>query len=1131
MEKKEIIREFKLTTLALRNRNTVFLAVIILLVFGVISYVTMPKELFPEINNPTVFVQTPYPGNSPEDIENLITRPLENEIQSVTGIKEVSSQSMQDFSIIFVEFNTNVNIKEALIDVKDAIDKAKSELPNDLMTDPVARDLDFNSFPILNINLSGDYSLPELKRYADQMSDELERVYQISKVNISGVDERRILVELDLARMEALGISFSAIENIIKMENITLAGGELKLGDTRRSVRTVGEFESIDDIRNIIIRQDPTLTVYLKDVAVVSDGFEDKKSYARLDGNPVVTLGVVKKSGENLITAANAAFSIMDEAVEDGTLPPDLRIDYTFDQSKNIKSQLSNLENSIILGVILVITVLFFFLGMRNALIVGISIPLSMLITFVVLNLLNSQINMIVLFSLILALGMLVDNAIVVVENITRYRDRGYSLFEAARQAVGEIAGPIITSTLTTLAAFLPLLFWSGMVGEFMKYLPITLIIVLTSSLLVALVFVPVFTNTFDKPGAKEAPVQRVYIIAAALVILSIPLYISGLYAIANIVMLVALIMLAHQLFMKRLARWFQEVFLTWLENGYDRLIRYSLAGRRPMWFILGMVGLFVATMALFSLRMGEVRFFPEGDPNNINIIADLPLGSDIDVSDSVARVMEQRIIEVIGEERMPIVESMLTTVGQGVRRSQEFAQGDSPHRAMIQLYFIDFVERNGVSTTQISEDLSEALIDQYPGVDFFIEQEQRGPPTGIPINIEIRGKELDQLLSYADTIIRVIESSGIQGIEGLKTDIELGKPELLVHIDRDKAMRYGLSTMMIASTIRTALFGKEISDFKVGEDEFPIQIRLAESYRNDLSLLMNQKIPFMNSATGQMGQIPISAVATFEYSSTFGSVNRIDMEREVSIQSNVMPGYNSTSINQQISNLLANLSLPDGYNIKLTGEAEETAETSNFMIIALLLVVSLMLIILVTEFNSFIKPLIILASVFFAVIGVFGGLATFRMDFVILMTGIGILALAGVVVNNAIVLVDYTTLLKKRKRLELGLGEDDLLPPDVARECIEEAGKTRLRPVLLTAVTTILGLLPLAIGLNIDFVTLFTEFNPNIYFGGDNAMFWGPLATAVVFGLAFATLITLLFVPAMYQIAASTQAKIRRRR
>ena len=1132
MENKEIIREFKLTTLALKNKNTVFLAVFILFTFGVISYLTMPKELFPEVNFPTVFVQTAYPGNSPEDIENLITRPLENELQAVNGIKELRSQSMQDFSMVFVEFNTSVNIKEALVEVKDAIDKAKGNLPADLLADPMARDLDFNSFPVLNINLSGEYSLPELKHFADLLQDELERIYEISRVNISGVDERKILIELDLASMEALGISFNNIENMIRMENISMAGGELKLGKTRRSVRTIGEFETVDDIRNIILRQDPVQTVYLRDVAVVIDGFADPTSYARLNGNPVVTLGVVKKSGENLITASDKTFAVMNNVFANGTLPPDLRVDYTWDQSENIKSQLSNLENSIIMGVILVITVLFFFLGLRNAIIVGISIPLSMLITFVILNLQNAQINMIVLFSMILALGMLVDNAIIVVENILRFRDLGYSKYESARRGVGEIAGPIITSTLTTLAAFFPLMFWGGMMGEFMKYMPITLIVVLSSSLLVALIFVPVFTDTFERrDGAKQGSILKKMIIAGVIVALAGLFYLLKFNVVANLLALVAIIMFSHQLFMKRMADWFQNVFLTWLEAGYDRLIRFSLAGKNPAWFIVGMFGLFILTMAFFSVRKGEVRLFPDNEPTVINVLADLPLGTDIDVADSVAKILETKITEVIGPERLPVLESMLTTVGQGVRRTNEFAAGDTPHRAMVQLNFIDFIDRKGINTSTIMEDLTVALLDQYPGIDVYLEQDEQGPPTGNPINIEIAGRDFDLLLSYADSVVRMIEGSGIRGIEALKTDIELGKPELLVEIDRDKAMRYGISTMVIASTIRTALFGKEISDFKVGEEEFPIQIRLAEKYRSDLANLMNQKIAYVNQATGQMGQIPISAVASFSYGTTYGSVNRINVERVVTLYSNVLAGYNSTRINQQISQLVKDMPLPQGYSLRLTGEAEETADTANFMLLAMLLIMSLMMIILVTQFNSFIKPLIILASVFFSIIGVFGGLATFKMDFVIMMTGVGIISLAGVVVNNAIVLVDYITLLKRRKRVELGIEEEGLLPPDVARECIVQAGKTRLRPVLLTAVTTILGLMPLAIGLNIDFVTLFSEFRPNIYFGGDNAIFWGPLASAVVFGLAFATIITLLIVPAMYQVAARARANYLRRR
>lgn len=1132
-ENKENVREFKLTTLALKNKNTVYLGLFILLVFGIISYVTMPKELFPEINIPTVFVQTVYPGNSPEDIENLISRPLENEIQTVKGISHLKSNSMQDFSMIFVEFQTNVNIKEALVEVKDAIDKAKSELPGDLLSDPVATVFDMSQMPVLYVNLSGDYSLIQLKDYAEYLQEEFERITEISKVDISGVDERQILVEIDLHKMEALGLSFQAIENVVKMENITMAGGELKMGKTLRSVRTIGEFKSIEEIRNIILKQDPTQIVYLKDVATVIDGFEDKKTYARLNGEPVVTLAIVKKSGENLITATESIHEVLTAAQQDGSIPSEMEVVYTFDQSKSTKEQLSNLENSIILGVLLVITVLFFFLGLRNAILVGLAIPLSIFITFVILNLQNAQVNMIVLFSLILALGMLVDNGIVVVENITRFRDKGFSLFEAAKRGVGEIAVPIITSTLTTLAAFFPLMFWGGMMGEFMKYMPITLMVVLTSSLFVGLIIIPVMTNTFERvsKNTMNKSSRKYYIIGGAFVIFAAVFYVMDTYVLANMLALVAILMISHQLFMKKVSLWFQEAFLAWMEEKYLRFIRFSLRGKHPHVFLLGMFLLFFVTLGFFMSRDSEVLLFPKNEPGTINVIASLPLGTDIEVSDSVSKIIEQKVVEVL-DDKMYMVESILTTVGSGVKGLEEISTGETPHRFMVQINFVDFVRRNGISTADLMKDFGDAFIDQYPGISFILESDAHGgPPTGPPVNIEIAGKDFDQLLLIADSIIGKINDSPIQGIEGLKTDIILGKPELLVEIDRDKAQRYGLSTLTIASTIRTALFGKEISGFKIGEDEYPINIRLAEEYRTDLSSLMNQKISFFNQATGMLAQVPISAVASFTYGTTYGSVNRIDMQRVVTVYSGILQGANSAKINQQLKQLLKSYNLPEGYTVKFTGQQEETENTSIFMLQALLLIVSLMTIILVTQFNSFIKPVIIIASVFFSIIGVLGGLATFKMDFVVMMTGIGIISLSGIVVNNAIVMVDYIGLLKRQKRVDLGLGVKDLLPPDVAMECIVQAGKTRLRPVLLTAITTILGLSPMAMGLNIDFAGLFTELKPHIYFGGDNALYWGPLATTVIFGLAFATIVTLIIVPAMYSIASRARAKRVRKR
>ena len=1132
-QKKNSAREFKLTTLALKNKSTVYLLVTMLTVFGLIAYITMPKELFPEINYPTVFVQTPYPGNSPEDIENLITRPLENELQAIDGIKKLTSNSLQDFSMIFIEFQTSVDIKEALVDVKDALDKAKSELPNDMIVDPIAQDFDFNSLPILNVNLSGEYSSTELKKYADYLKDELERINEISKVDISGVEERTILVEVDLAKMEALGIGFSTIENIMRMENISLGGGEVRIGDTRRTVRTIGEFESIGEIRDIVIKQDPVNTVYLKDIATVTDGFADRSTYARLNGNPVVTLNVVKKSGENLISATEQAFALVDEAKKVGAVPSELRVDYTMDQSVEIKAQLSELENSILMGMILVILVLFLFLGLRSAIVVGLAIPMSLLITFAVLSLQGAQVNMIVLFSLILALGMLVDDAIVVVEVISRFREKGHKPFEAARLAVGEIAWPVITSTLTTIVAFLPLLFWGGMMGEFMKYMPVTLIIVLLSSLFVALFITPVLINSIDKKEhTHERPhaTRRVYISAAIFAAVSAIFYVTGPMWIANILMLLALLFATHQLFMKSLSYWFSEVVLTWLESAYDRFMRYTLIKHHPAWVLGIVVVLLFISLGLFSVRHGETRLFPDNEPGQISLYAELPLGTDIDVTDSVARTMEKRVNEILGTN-MNLVKSVLTTVGSGVRRDNEWATGETPHRAMVQINFVDFVDRHGVKTSDILRDISDAFVNQYPGVNFFLEKDRMGPPTGSPVNIEISGKDFDQLLAYSDSVIHRIEASGVPGIEGLKTDIELGKPELQVRINRDKAQRYGLSTLVIASTIRTALFGKEISDFKIGEDEYPIEIRLAEPYRYDLSSLLNQKISSMNMATGQMIQVPISAVADFTYSTTYGSVNRKNVERVVTVYSGVIAGYNSTTINRQLIPLLKEMPLQEGYSINFTGEQEETESSALFMIEALLLVLALVFVILVTQFNSFGKTMIILTTIVFSVIGVLLGLSIFKLDFVIIMTGIGIIALAGIVVKNGIVLIDFITLLKARKREEMGLPEGATMPKEIAMECIVEGGKTRLRPVLLTALTTILGMLPLAIGLNIDLVGLFTKLKPGIYFGGDNVIFWGPMANAIIFGLIFSTFLTLIVVPVLYQTAQQVQARLKPRK
>lgn len=1126
-KKDKVIREFKLSTLALKNKNTIFLLAAAILTFGLVAYQRMPKELTPEIVIPTIIVQTAYPGNSPVDIENLITRPIEKEVETVNGIKELTSTSAQGFSMIYVEFNSDVDVKTAKRDVKDAVDMAERELPQDEMRmDPIVMDIEFSEFPIININLSGDYSIEDLNEYAEYLEDEIEKVNEISKVDIRGVNEREVKIDVNPYKMMSFNLNFQAISQAVKSENMSMSAGEMRFDDTKRSIRILGEFESVKEIEDIIIKAKNGNIVYLKDVAEVSFAYADPNSIARLDQNPVVSLQVVKKSGENLLSATDQIFEILDNAVENHQMPDDLKISITDDQSDMIRKQLSNLENSMIMGIILVILVLYYFLGTKNALFVGIAIPMSMFLSFIVLGVQDSTMNMIMLFALILALGLLVDNAIVVVENIYRFVDRGYKPFEAARQAVGEIAMPIITSTATTLSAFVPLLFWVGITGEFMKYLPLTLIIVLTSSLFVALVIVPVFSASFIKVGKKtkfsKPNKKRNFGIAIGMAIVSIPLYIGKVYAPANILMFSAIMIFFNSLVFYKAQYWFQNVFLGRLENVYLRALQFALRKKNPLWFFLGTIALLVIVIMFMRARQPKVIFFPNNDPSYITVRAELPIGTDISATDSLMFKIEKDL-KVILKPYEHIVESILTTVGNGA--GENFSAGDTPNKGLAIVNFVDFKERDGINTSEILEDVSDALINKYPGVRLAFGKNRMGPPSGKPINLEISGEDFDKLIDITDTIMLIVENSGIKGIEGLRMDLDPDKPEVLVHIDREKAMRFGLSTSWIASTIRTSLFGDEISDFKVGEEEYPIQLRFDEAYRYDLPTLMNQKISF--GRKGKDIQIPINSVAEVEYGTTYGSIKRKDLNRVITLSSNVMEGYNANEINKQIELLLSGFEMPSGYEWEFTGEQQEQEESMEFLTTAMLIAVVLILLILVTQFNSVIKPAIIGMSILFSTIGVFLGIAVFKMDIVVVMTGIGIVSLAGIVVNNAIVLIDYIELLKRRKRKELGLPDDAYLSAEEATDCIVQGGKTRLRPVLLTAITTILGLIPLAIGMNIDFAGLLTEFNPDFYIGGDMVAFWGPICWTIVYGLTFSTFLTLIIVPVMYRLTVLLQKKM----
>ncbi len=1122
MADKKGLRKFGLSTFAVDNATSVFIIALIIMIFGIQSYERMPKEQFPEVDWPTVYINTPYFGNSAEDIENLLTRPLEKEIQSVDGIKDIKSTSMQDYSVITAEFESDTDIDDAVRKIKDAVDKAKPELPNDLDQEPTVLDINLSEIPIVTINISGEYSNDELRNYAEYLQDRVEEIDEVARAELKGALEREVKVDVDLLKMESMQISFTDIENAIAAENITMSGGELLNDDFRRAIRVKGEFENVGQLENMIVKSENQKPIFLKDIAQVSFGFQERTSIARADAQPVISLDVIKRQGENLLAASDNIKVVVEKARAE--LPGDLSITYFNDQSINTRKQVNNLENSIISGVILVTLVLLFFLGLRNANFVGLAIPLSMLMGILLLYAFGVTMNIVVLFALILALGLLVDNAIVVVENIYRYMQEGYGAVEAAKYGASEVAMPIIASTATTLAAFLPLAFWPGIIGSFMQYLPITLIIVLTSSLFVALVINPVFTAQFMKVDERSDSVavrrrkrRNVLIFAGITGLIALAFGLVGVVWGRNLFVLATLITLVNYFVLRPAAFTFQNRALPVLEHVYDNFIRAAL--KVPALVFAGTIFLLIAAIALLALNAPKVIFFPNADPLYVNIFVEMPLGTDIEATNERVARIEEELLETI-EPYREIVEAVLTQIGENTSDPNGPPEpGVTPNKARLTVAFVPSEERNGISTWDVMEEIRET-VRGYPGVQITVDKNADGPSTGKPINLEIQGDNLDSLLVLADDVINYVNRQNIPGIEELQADIKLGKPELIVNVNRDAARRYGVSTFNIADALRTAVFGREVSRYKQGEDDYPIMVRLDERYRNDIGNLLNQRITFRSPATGQINQVPISAVANIEYSSTFSSIKRKNLERVVTIYSNVLEGYNANEIVAEIDEAMQDYNLPAGFTYEFTGEQQQQAEDMGFLNTAFLIALFAIFLIIVAQFNSVISPFIIILSVLFSTIGVFLGYAFSGMDISVVFTGVGIISLAGVVVNNAIVLIDYINLVMARRMEALGLTDESELSFDDIKEAIVEGGATRLRPVLLTAITTVLGLIPLAIGLNINFFTLITETDPNYFVGGDNTAIWGPMAWTVIYGLVFATFLTLIVVPSMYWLA-----------
>ncbi|MFI5450928.1 efflux RND transporter permease subunit [Pedobacter sp. UC225_61] len=1119
---KDVNKEFGPSSWAIDNKTAIYIITIMITLAGLFAYNSTPKENFPEVIVPKIFVQTVYPGTSPENMENLVTKQLEKQIKGTQGLKKVTSNSYQDFSVITAEFGTDVDIKDAKQRVKDAVDKAKTDLPNDIPDDPTVMDFNMSDLPVMYINISGNFDLKKLKDYADDIQDRIEALPEISGVDLVGALDPEIQINVDMNKMAAAQVSFTDIQNAVGYENLTASGGTVKMDGLRRTLNIKKDFKSAEEIANLVIKTPSGAVVYLRDIAEVKDAFKEQNSYARLYGKNVITLNVKKRSGQNLIEASDKINQILTE-MKAKSLPKTLDIKITGDQSDQTRVTLHDLINTIIIGFILVTIILMFFMGVKNAIFVALSVPLSMFIAFLFMPLLggimgfNFTMNMIVLFSFLLGLGIVVDDAIVVIENTHRIFDNGkVPIVKAAKMAAGEVFVPVFSGTLTTLAPFFPLLFWPGIIGKFMYFLPLTLIVTLFASLIVAYIINPVFAVDFmehDDHSANKKPTfdKRTKKITLILGIATIVAYaigaLAGSFGFGNFMVFIIILYLLNHYFLENWVKTFQNKIWPAFQNKYVKLLHWAVD--HPKKLIWGTFGLFFGTIILFGVLViagrQKVIFFPSGDPNFVYVYVGLPVGTDQAYTNEVVRKVEQRVTGVLSKDGKidPVVTSIISNVTKGVTDPQDEDQGEYPNKGKVTVAFVEFGKRNGVNTAAYLDKIRNA-VKGIPGAEISVAQEQGGPPTAKPISIEITGDNLDSIVHTSERLKKYLVSKNIAGVEELKSDFQNNKPEVIFDIDRERANREGIYSGQIAMDLRAALYGRELSKFRDDKEDYEINVRARDDQKNNLEVLRNMKMTYRDMAMGgQIRQVPISSFVNIRYVNTYGGIKRKQQKRIIILSSNVLSDANANQVVQNVAQEVAQFKTPTGVEIKMAGDQEEQAETMGFLGMAFFIAIGTILIILVTQFNSISKPIIILVEVLFSFIGVLGGCIIFNMPFSVMMSMLGIVALVGIVVRNGILLVEFTELL--------------ISQGSTVKDAVIEAGRTRMTPVLLTATATMLGLIPLAVGLNIDFVKMFTELNPHIYFGGDNVAFWGPLSWTMIFGLSFATFLTLILVPCMY--------------
>lgn len=1020
--------------LALKRPAAVLALLVFLVVAGVYSYVVLPRESFPDITIPYVFVTTTYEGVAPEDMEKLITIPIERKIKGISDLEEIRSTSAEGISTVAVKFLPGVDIDDALQKVRDKVDQAKQDLPQDLKDDPVIQEVNFSDIPVIRVVLSGPFSLRRLQNFAEDLEDRIESIPGVLDARMTGGLDREIHVEFDLDRVGAYNVPFSSLISAVTRSNVNMPSGSMDIGEGKYLVRVPEDFKHPSEIFSIVAFVRDGKPVYLRDVAFINDSHKDPLTRSRINGERSVTLAIQKRSGENILRVTDEVKRIVEEMRP--LFPPALKIDLTSDMSHDVRLMVSDLENNIISGLILVLAVIFAFIGTQSAVFISLAIPYSMLMTFTVLQGFDITLNMVVLFSLVLALGMLVDNGIVIVENIYRHMQQGKTREEAARVATDQVAWPVITSTLTTLGAFAPILFWPGIMGEFMFFLPQTVIIVLTASLFVALVINPVLSSRYqkvqaavqDNPSREKEP-------------------------------------------------WVKRAYLRFLSWALDHRLIVVLTGVLLLFFS-------VAGFALFGKGS---EFFPDTEPRRAYVHLKAPVGTNLDTSDRLVGQVEKVVSEY------PDIRYVISNIGSF--GGDPFEQGGTgTHINRVALDFKDFHERSRPSS-EIVKEIRERLLRTIKGAEVQVEKEKEGPPTGPPVNIEITGEDLLLLGDLAHRLRERIKD--IPGLVDLKDNFVKGKPEIRVRIDKEKAALLNLDAYTIAYTVKAAINGVKVGVYREGKEEYDILARLPEKDRRSVENL--QRI----TVSGPKGEpVPLTTVAEVSLTTGVGAIQRLDQKRVVTVSGDVAGRLANDVIKEIDQRLKQDFAWPRGYEYRFTGEQREQEKAQAFLSKAFVSALFIILMILLAQFNSFTTPVIILSSVVLSLIGVFFGLLVTGTAFGIIMTGIGVISLAGVVVNNAIVLIDYY---------------HQLLARGVAcRDALLQAGLTRFRPVMLTAITTLLGLLPMATGVSFDF----KKFGWDI--GSESSQWWGPMAVAVIFGLGVATLLTLVVVPVLCSLEFS---------